>query len=192
MTEAELKARLTPEAAASLPQRLEALGFSGGDRVRETDLYFNSCTRDFRETDEALRLRQAASGEKTSVRMTYKGPKSDSRSNTRQEHETTVGDLETARAILEALGFQPVFTVAKERRTLLRGAVTACLDRVEGLGDFLELEHMLPDDADREQAVDGLLRLVDELNIPRRALERRSYLELLMSAVPPSAPPREE
>ena len=56
--------------------------------------------------------------------------------------------------------------------------MTACLDQVEGLGSYLELERLLPDSGDRDAAVDGLLALLEDLGVSRRALERRSYLEL--------------
>ena len=48
------------------------------------------------------------------------------------------------------------------------------------MGPFLELEHLLPDGAERETAVSGLLDLLDRLGVSRQALERRSYLELLL------------
>ena len=183
MTEVELKVVLTGPMAAALPARLAELGFTMGECHQETDLYFNGGGRDFRKTDEALRLRRAlsAGGDGTTF-VTYKGPKRDPRSNTRLEYETVVGNFDTARDILCALGFQPVFTVEKVRQTFLRGPVTACLDQVNGLGDFLELEHLLPDGAARDPAVDELLALLDGLGIARQALERRSYLELLLSA----------
>lgn len=179
MTEVELKAVLTEAQAGALPARLTALGFAPGETVRETDLYCNGDHRDFWKTDEALRLRRVSAGGTERVLLTYKGPKEDARSNTRREYETAVGGLDTARAILGALGFRPVFTVTKERRTFLRDGVTACLDRVEGLGSFLELERLLPEDGNRDAAVDGLLALLEALGVSPQALERRSYLELL-------------
>ena len=56
MTEVELKAALTGPQAAELPGRLARLGFTPGDTLRETDLYWNGTARDFWKTDEALRL----------------------------------------------------------------------------------------------------------------------------------------
>ena len=180
MTEVELKAALTGPQAAELPGRLARLGFTPGDTLRETDLYWNGTARDFWKTDEALRLRREADAGSETVLLTYKGPKEDRRSNTRLEYETAVGDLDTARAILQALGFEAVCTVSKTRQTFRLGEVTACLDQVDGLGPFLELEHLLPDGAERETAVSGLLDLLDRLGVSRQALERRSYLELLL------------
>ena len=174
MTEVELKAALTDAQAAALPEALPGLGFAPKASLRETDLYFNGGgERDFRKTDEALRLRRRRdldAGTEGTL-MTYKGPKEDSRSNTRTEHETSVGDLDTARRVLEALGFKAQYTVDKVRREFSAGDVTLCLDAVEGLGSFLELEILL-EDGDRNAAVDVLLSLLDRLGISREALSR--------------------
>ena len=183
MLEAELKAALEGRTLEELEAAARAMGFCPRQVLRETDLYFNGVDRNFAQTDEALRLRSAQqlepAGEAVTC-LTYKGPKEDRRSNTRLEYETAVGDLDTARAILQALGFEAVCTVSKTRQTFRLGEVTACLDQVDGLGPFLELEHLLPDGAERETAVSGLLDLLDRLGVSRQALERRSYLELLL------------
>ncbi len=185
MTEVELKAKLTDTQAAAMPERLSALGFTHSAALGETDLYFNGGKEhDFRRTDEALRLRRyrdLTAGAEENL-MTYKGPKTDQRSNTRVEYETKVGDLDTARKLLEALGFQAQFTVDKTRHEYTDGCVTACLDTVDGLGSFLELEILLDDGGGREHAVDQLLALLDQLEVSREALGRKSYLELLMAS----------
>lgn len=182
MLEAELKASLGDLAAEELAGRAMALGFVPGEQVRERDLYFNGAERDFRRTDEALRLRQVQrlpDGPQESL-VTYKGPKLDQVSNARTEYETGVSDGETAARLLEALGYRPFATVEKLRRTYRRGEVTLCLDKVTDLGDFLELEILASGEEEREAAVARLLALLEELGVPRDRLSRRSYLELLI------------
>ncbi len=182
MLEVELKAVLTPEQAAGLPDRLAALGYAPGALLRETDVYWNGDSRDFRKTDEALRLRTAEDLKTHTAEtlLTYKGPKRDGRSNTRTEYETSVGSMAAARGLLRALGFRDLFTVDKTRREFSRGKVTVCLDSVAGLGEYLELEILLEDAERREAAVDTLLALLDTLGVRREALRRESYLELLL------------
>lgn len=184
MLEVELKAALTTEQAAGLPDRLEAMGFADSALLQETDLYWNGGGRDFRETDEALRLRRVADlrTQKAENLLTYKGPRRDSRSNTRLEHETSVGSMETARQLLEALGYQAAYIVEKRRREFTREGITVCLDQVAGLGNYLELEILLRDGMDRDAAIDRLLALLDSLGVSRETLCRRSYLELLIAA----------
>lgn len=181
MLEAELKASLGDLTAEELADRAAALGFLPVEQVQETDVYFNGTERDFRRTDEALRLRSVRrlpDGPWESL-ITYKGPKLDRVSNARTEYETGVSDGGTAQKLLEALGYRPLAEVNKVRRTYRLDQVTLCLDQVQGLGGFLELELLVPGEEQREAAVERLLALLEELGIPRDQLSRRSYLELL-------------
>jgi adenylate cyclase class 2 len=181
MLEAELKASLGCLTAEELADRAAALGFLPEELVRETDVYFNGTDRDFRRTDEALRLRSVRrlpDGPRKSL-MTYKGPKVDRVSNARTEYETAVSDSDTAQKLLEALGYRPLAVVDKVRRTYRLGEVTLCLDEVTDLGSFLELELLVSGEAQRAAAVARLLALLEALGVSRERLSRRSYLELL-------------
>ena len=182
MLEAELKAALEGRTLEQLEETARAMGFCPRQVLRETDLYFNGVDRNFAKTDEALRLRSVQPLEpegETVTCLTYKGPKQDGRSNSRTEYETAVAEGETARKLLEAMGYRPVCQVEKVRRELTLEGVTLCLDRVTGLGEFLELE-LLCQEEEREAAVERLLGVLDELGVPRTALLRRSYLGMLL------------
>lgn len=178
MTEVELKVSVLQAQEDGLLVRLTELGFLPRGRVYERDVYFNAPDRDFRKTDEALRLRSVDGR----ALITYKGAKQDDRSSTRAELETGVQSEETAQRLLEALGYQAVFTVHKSRWIFVRGTVTACLDHVQGLGAHLELETLLEDEVNRDAAVDELMALLSPLGLSADALTRKSYLELLMAS----------
>ena len=183
MLEVELKASLSGIAVDTVLSHAMAAGFMPGEQVQETDVYFNGTQRDFRHTDEALRLRSVLSlpdGSCESL-LTYKGPKLDQISNTRTEYETAISDEKTMEKVLEALGYQPVFTVEKIRRTYRLHDVTLCMDEVMGLGHFLELETLVPTEEHYENALEHLLHLLDRLEIPRERLTRRSYLDMLLA-----------
>lgn len=171
--EAEVKARVDdPEVAR---ERLIEHGAEHQATVEQADVYFDHPSRSFADTDEALRVREQ--GER--ALLTYKGPKLDASTKSRRELETGLDDAAATRAMLEALGFTPQPTVSKRREVFALDEVTATLDRVEGLGTFVELERLVdPDelDAAREQ----LLDLAEELGFDR--LERASYLELVAEA----------
>ena len=68
----------------------------------------------------------------------------------------------------------------KVRRELKKGSVTLCLDEVDGLGRFLELENLVTDGGDRDTAERALLDLLDLLGVSRDRLIRASYLEMLL------------
>ena len=199
MLEAELKASLAGMSTDELLGRACSLGFRPVRRLRETDVYFNGNDRDFCRTDEALRLRRVRKlpGGPEVCLLTYKGPKLDRVSSTRIEYETAVTDGETAGKLLEALGYRPVFTVEKLRREYGMENVTLCLDEVAGLGAYLELETLATSEAERGDAVETLLELLDRLEISRGRLTRESYLELLKAggveeaaSLPPMQPRR--
>jgi adenylate cyclase, class 2 len=136
----------------------------------QVDEYFNHPCRDFAETDEALRLRKDSTS-----KITYKGPKIDKFTKTREEIEMRIDDLDQMATILIRLGFRSVARVRKKRKEYVLDGVTISLDSVEGLGDFVELE------VQGEDAVEGrsrIERLRDELGLA--GSERRSYLEMLI------------
>ncbi len=172
------------------PERAEEILGEEGKHVRtlrQEDVYFSHPCRDFAKTDEALRLREVEIEEgSTCVLLTYKGPKIGKVGKSRIEVEVEVSDKEAAREILERLGFEPLedMVIRKVRKVYalhIDGTrVEACLDTVEGLGTFLELEIEAEEDADVGELEAMLLELVrDRLGV-RGEVVRDSYLELLM------------
>lgn len=154
-----------------LEARLRAMGARDFGRLMQSDVYYSHPTRDFGATDEALRLRT----ENDLVLVTYKGPKLDPRSKAREELEVSLGNAETFATMLARLGFKPVLRVAKQRKVYGIRGVSVCLDRVEGLGDYVEFEY---EGEDLEEGRSRILQLMGELGVEGN--ERRSYLELIM------------
>jgi adenylate cyclase class 2 len=169
MLEIEIKALCDDLGAAE--KRLSELGGVFCGEIEQADLYLAHPCRDFAVTDEALRLRR--SGGLTTLH--YKGPKLDEVSKSREELYVEVPDPLALRLLLERLGFRPVAEVRKTRRTYRVGEVEVALDRVAGLGGFVELEVQ---DRPLEEGREMLFDLQRKLGLERT--ERRSYLELLL------------
>lgn len=154
---------------------------AGEPRVEE-DRYFNAPDRDFKRTDEAVRLRRIGAAN----RLTYKGPKLDTATKTRPEVEVPLADgpaaAESAVRFLTGLGFRPVATVRKTRQLYRFDrhgfAFEACLDDAGDIGRFVELE-IRADEIQYDDAKAALLRTADELGLAEQ--ERRSYLEMNMT-----------
>ena len=179
----EVEIKLSIESREQTEKKLSQLGFKKGKLVEESDSYFNSPFHDFRETDEALRIRRSTdhtNGKSLAV-ITYKGPKIDAVSMTRCELESEVSDPAICGEILRSLGFFPVQPVKKMRRYYHRGEVTACVDQVEGLGDFLELEILVPTEKDRINALDQMENTLKELGHHMTETTRISYLSMLQA-----------
>ena len=64
-----------------------------------------------------------------------------------------------------AMGFSPTVRIVKLRRTGTLGDLVLCVDELEGLGVFLEVERMVPDDVPGEAVQDELSRFVASLGI---------------------------
>lgn len=161
--------------------RLEALDAEPLGAVRQHDTYYDHPTRDFAETDEALRLREesaAEHGPETAV-LTYKGPLVDDRSKTREEHETHVDDRTTAHAILQAVGFEAAAVVEKHRERFAIDGLVVSLDTVDGLGAYVEVEAE-GEAADIEALSDRAFDLCRRLDLDPDASIRTSYLGLLL------------
>ena len=177
MVEVEAKIVLPGcDALAVVEERLESLGAVLEDSVVEEDTYYQHPCRDFSETDEALRIRRVNGR----VELTYKGPKRVIQgSKAREEISIGLGDAGAVDELLRVLGFRPVAVVRKERRYYrLPGAIVS-LDRVEGLGCFVEVEYRGPGGV--EEAAREINRVLEELGLAQYPRTTKSYLELLLS-----------
>ena len=169
MLEVEVKARV--KGLKSVEAKVKAMGFTFEGTEEHSDVYFKHPARDFARTDEALRVRTV---DGRSV-LTYKGPKVDKVSKTREEIEVVLqGDM--AR-VLDRVGFTPVLNVRKVRKVYKKNDIEVCLDDVEGLGTFVEVECM---STDLEVTRERVMSVIKALGIQESAFERRAYLELLL------------
>jgi len=173
--EVEVKARLGD--ARAFEKNIVKAGARRTRDVIEEDTYYSHPCRDLASTDEALRIRRAGKW----ADLTYKGPKLDKKSKTREEIVTPLGGPEGAallEAILLKLGFGRVAQVRKRRRVYNLGRFELCVDHVDGLGDFVEIEARGPRNG-YAKLRDEALALLEKLGGGN--LERRSYLELLLA-----------
>jgi adenylate cyclase class 2 len=152
-----------------LEARLTALGAQLVQaRVHEVNLRFDTPQNTLSHTYQALRLRKD-----TEARMTYKGPgEIQDGVRLRKELEFTIGDFDTAQALLEALGFQVMLMYEKYRAVYRLGEVLVTLDEMP-YGHFAEVEGP---DGDSIQAAARQLAL----DWQKRSLE--SYTALFQHA----------
>ncbi|MDD1765256.1 MAG: class IV adenylate cyclase [Methanomassiliicoccales archaeon] len=140
-------------------------------RRRQIDIYLSHPLREFACTDEALRVRK----ETEAASLTYKGPKIDEDTKSREELKVRVSDADALMAIFDRLGFKESGRVEKSRTICSVSGISVCLDSVSGLGDFVELEF---EGGDLDAGKKAMLSMMQELGLKEN--ERRSYLELLL------------
>jgi adenylate cyclase class 2 len=176
--EAECKFRV--ENASHLEAKLAGIQAKFVAREHHCDTYLRHPARDFRVTDEALRIREIDG----QPHVTYKGPRQPGPIKIRPEIELPLGPNTAAPwlQIWEHLGFQvaakvekhrDVYQVEQEGRSL-----TVTIDRVEKLGVFAEIERVVDSSEEAEAAQRDILALAERLGLDR--IERRSYLGLLL------------
>jgi len=170
MLEIEIKAVLVDP--GSMKELLGQMGAVAEPILQETDYYYQHPSRDFGQTNEALRLR-ITNGQ---CRITYKGPRISGTAKIRFEAETDIGDYAVMKVIFEKLGFRHVGVVEKKRSVFYLEDVAICLDDVVGLGTYIELEKM---GEDKEVIEQELLTLAGKLGI--RSFEPRTYLAMILS-----------
>lgn len=178
MIEVEIKIRINPEDAEL---KLMNNGFEPDVHVKETDVYFDNSCCDIRGNDTALRIRTIEYPDSASSKscITYKGRRLDDVSMTRPEYESAIESAIDVARILEALGYKPVEpSVIKERTMYVKEDISACLDRVEGLGNFLELE-ILTDEDSGDTALEKLWEALELLGYDRADTTTLSYLSML-------------
>ena len=102
---------------------------------------------------------------------------------TRKELELEISDGETGIELLKSIGFYPTTPVEKLRQYFHRERMTACVDQVTGLGDFLELEIIVEDETKRTAALSEIEILLGVLGYTMQDTTRTSYLSMIEKSI---------
>ena len=192
MIEIEIKAKvLNPEELVKKFKNQE-----GGYKISfiHEDTYFNmpEGLRDFKKSDEALRIRKSieynknidSSKQNINYFITYKGKKLDKITKTRNELETKLENGESVKEILKILGFREIFTVKKERdlyKFNFKGyIIEALIDFIPILKEhFIEVEIMSESNERLEESKNILFEFLNLFDIRKEQSITKSYLELI-------------
>lgn len=193
MIEVEIKlplsGRMSPE---ELEKSLKDQGFLYLSHIQETDTYFDNEAGEIRSSNQALRIRMETnlSTGKTVGMVTFKGKLVDKTTATREEYETEVADPMTMHRILHSLGYRDAQPVVTKERTMLTRSVpidrslpntciTACIDKVRDLGDFLELEVLVETEDQKPLALQCIEDVLSSIGFSLEDTVRTSYLSQL-------------
>lgn len=165
----EVKARV--DSVAAVMPRARALAREDAQLIQQDDTFF-------RVPHGRLKLREFADGSAELIHYL--------RADTRQAklsdyRRVPVADAAALREALQrALGL--LGRVRKQRWLLLAGQTRIHLDRVDGLGDFIELEVVLRDGQSVDDGVRIAEGLMHELGLARAERIAGAYLDLLTAA----------
>lgn len=111
-------------------------------KTRQIDEYFIPKHRNFlakKPVSEWLRLRNANGNYSINYKNWYHGE--DGKSHHRDEYETKIEDIKQLHLIFKSLNIKPIVKVDKTRTSYLYKKYEVSIDRVESLGDFVEIEY---------------------------------------------------
>lgn len=171
----EIKARV--ERVEALAARAAALADAGPTEIAQDDTFFSCGTG-------RLKLRQFADGAGELIfyqRANQQGPKESFYMIARTEH------ADALRAVLSH-AYGQAGRVVKHRTLYVAGRTRIHLDRVAGLGEFLELEVVLEDGERPEAGVRTAHEVMAQLGVRSEQLVEAAYVDLL--ARPDSPPAR--
>jgi adenylate cyclase, class 2 len=97
------------------------------------------------------------------------------------EFETVIADREQMHLALLQMGFRPTVRIVKNRRTGSFGDVTVCLDELEDVGLFLEVERVVSAEDDGLKIQSELDDFVASINLRTERLSE-TYDSLVRSA----------
>lgn len=140
MREVEIKVRIKD--LKTLESKLAGLGIELSEPQLQDDAIYFDGDKDFNEYQKCnfVRIRRTNNGAKLTLKRSIED-ELDS-----LEHETSVDNADEAESIVKELGLKFGVRVVKHRREFRLGEITGCLDSVDDLGDFLELEILIDDD----------------------------------------------
>jgi adenylate cyclase class 2 len=94
-----------------------------------------------------------------------------------EENEIEINDPKTAKYILKKLGYEIDVIIDKVREKYKFGRVNIDLDRVKGLGNFVEVEIM---NIGKAEGLKIIRKFLEKLEIPKENFkEYRTYLDLM-------------
>ncbi|QDV27564.1 class IV adenylate cyclase [Aureliella helgolandensis] len=189
----EVEQKFEVSDVAAVLAAIERVGLQEYATEQHVDTYFRHPCRDFRQTDEAFRLRLV----NDQACATYKGPRLPGKVKSRPEIELAIDSSEQSqwRAMLERLGFQAlpevrktrrIFSLPKQQATIespqidWQGVVVA-VDDVEQLGHFAEVELLVTDQEHIAASRDRIAARAIEIGLCN--VQPRSYLSQLLSVL---------
>ena len=157
-----MKARLKDE--KQVLEKLTQLGCVFSEVKTQDDMVWAeraATLEEFLGNSVFLRIR-IQNGSKVVLTAKKSKTKSGDGSLIKREHEVVVDSAEEARGILDMLGLTEVVRVVKKRRTTKYKEYEICVDEIENLGAFIEVERISgEEDAERiqQEMTDFLLSL---------------------------------
>ncbi len=168
----EIEIRAKIKNIKNVEQCILGLGAKLVKQKKQIDKYFGEINL-FKKLGYSFLMRVRNEGNKKF--LTYKGAKS-KKDGVWEEYEFNIDNEIMAEAMLKAMGLEKVIKVNKNRIEYKLDDLTICLDAIENLGYFVEIESQDDNDIDK----DKLKKIMDKLNIKENQIMHKGYVTMLL------------
>lgn len=172
MREIEVKAKVKDK--NSLLAKAKAMGIVFGEASLQDDTTYETTTPYVDPSWNIFRIRKQSG--KNILTMKYKAS---SRSRDNHERETVIEDAEEMADMLERLGYTHGVRIRKHRQIAKHEGLELCIDEVDDLGTFVEVEKLAADDADVDAIQETLWQLLLELGVEQEDRVHKGYDTLM-------------
>ena len=165
MREIEIKVRVADK--QSLLQTLASQNVILSEPVTQRDRVYGRPGVDGGSDNSAPWLRIRTETKNGEVKQIFTLKKSVTSQMDSIEHETEVVNADELAKIIEHIDFTPYSDLTKTRQKAHDGDIEICVDTVEGLGDFIEVEKLTEEDADLGAVIAELWTVLDKYGLKR-------------------------
>ena len=169
----EIEIRAKIKNIKNVEQRIIGLGAKLVKQKKQVDKYFGEINL-FKKLGYSFLIRVRNEGDKKF--LTYKGAKS-KKDGAWEEYEFNIDNEIMADAMLKAMGLEKIIEVNKNRIEYKLDNLTICLDVIENLGCFIEIESQDDNDIDK----DKLKKIINKLNIKENQIMHKGYVTMLLA-----------
>lgn len=164
-------------------RQLKALGCEFSPVKTQDDMVWaenSGSMQEFLANKVFLRIR-IQNGEK--VIMTAKKAKTEEGAGSlvKREHEVVVNSADEARGILEMLGLKEIVRAVKRRQTTAYNGYEICIDEMENLGSFIELEK-IGEEVDGARFQTEMMEFLGTLGVSADDVVHKGYDILILEA----------
>lgn len=178
MIEVEIRAKV--QDFESIKKRLEEIGGRFLKKEKMADYIFGRAKdldQEHKIIDGRFSARIRQKNDKISVEF-----KEIKRAGAGMEFSSPVSSVEAGLNFLKKLDFERAFTVSKIRETYGYQGFEVCLDDVDVLGCFIEIEHPCKEDNDKAEALKECENLLNSI-APNAILEPKKYGDLMQEVI---------
>ena len=174
MAEIEVKAKVAD--FTQIIKKIQQLGCTLSDPIQQIDKNYLRNGDKYEDVDKhntpVLRIRW----EKNQTFFTIKYKRTTELDNI--EKEVIVSDGNELESMLQIMDYYAAMQINKVRRKTRYGEYEICLDQVEGLGSFIEVEKITEEDAKKVQK--ELMEFLISLGIDKKSRIKHGYDMLLL------------